>query len=173
MNQSETGTVPTAHVRSEEAAGNRARDAISWPIADGTNYSADAGTLTVSFTAGFDSADIPVGGVIGLVSTRDNAVSILYLTRPAAALRLYSANTSATIALNISEFSKGDTITFKSTWSAALNKANIYTSVDGWHNSGGYDPFTLGTHWRVGYSSAYPFDIKDITVTNTFDKDGL
>lgn len=172
--QSEALTIPTYPVLVEGAAASVVRSDWTAPVADGVNFSQAAGTVTVAWTAGFDSSAIPNSGGIAILSTTTGQ-NLLYLIRSAAgALSIRTFDGTSSITLLIPEFSNGDTITFKSTWSKSRNKLNVYASTAGWGTAAAYDgAFTLGSYWYIGYGSAYPFSIKDITVTNTFDKAGL
>lgn len=173
--QSEALTVPSARVRVEGAAASRLADSLTIPIADGTNWSQPAFTLQTTATFDFASTSIPNSGSLAIWSTADSATSVLYIDRTAGGqLQMNSTDGTNTVTTNLSEWTAGDSITFKVTGHKNRNKLNHYSSTDGWGTAGSYDGVvTLGTNHRIGYSSAYPFSLKDTTVTNTFDKAGL
>lgn len=175
--QAEALTVPTARVIVEGAAASRLRDDWTAPVADGINFSQAAGTVTVEWTAGFDSSSMPNGAFSAILGVTNNLASVLYLNNSGGQMYVLSYDETTSKALAIPAFSKGDSITFKSTWSKARNKLNVYASTasgTGWGSSSAYDgAFTLGSYWYIGYSSAYPFSINNIVVTNSFDTGGI
>lgn len=177
LTQSEALTVPTARVIVEGAAASRLRDDWTAPVADGINFSQAAGTVTVEWTAGFDSSSIPNGGYFNVINNSANLNGIMLVAMNAGVMTLgvYDGTNLATVI--VPPFSKGDSIIFKTTWSKTRNKKNVYASTasgTGWGSSSAYDgAFIIGSFWYIGYNSIYPFSIANITVTNAFDKGGL
>lgn len=168
-------TVPVYPVIVEGAAASVVRADWTAPVADGVNWSQAAFTLQTTITFRFASSSIPNSGSFAVYSIADSATNLLYIARSAGgALTLNTTDGTNTVSTALSEWAIGDSITLKATGSKNRNKLNNYSSTDFWGTAGAYDgAIAIGTVHRIGYNSAYPFSLKDTTITNTFDKGGI
>jgi len=170
--QAETGTVPTSRIIVEGAAASRSRDALTIPVADGTNFRQREGTASVDVTWGFGSASFE-DGYVNILAANANTNSSIYYYH-ATSLRLRTIDGTNTPQDVVPDFALGDSITYKQTHSTAKNKLNVYSTTGGWAAATAYDgAYTIGTSWQFFYSSAYPAALKNLRVLGTADPGGM
>ena len=172
--QAETGTVPTSRIIVEGAAASRSRDALTIPVADGTNFRQREGTASVDVTWGFGSASIP-NGVSCPILAINGGSGFMYLNVAGGVMRLISYDGTGGITKNLTAFVLNESASLKSTWSAVKGKLSLFNFVDGW-STGTYDgTFVLsGGNLAVGATaSLLPFALKNLRVLGTADPGGM